>query len=417
MDALELRVLLEAAARELNSVASQLPNDDWDEAVLNVHDEITEARVAVEEVAAACDCALTFGTAGQETSKVLYEARSLSAEATRARDLAEARLWAFQDEHAELLERLRELSLQQQERLDEQRLETDLAASKEAGLVERCAQLDNDVRALRKDVDAKSQRLIASSSLGHSLELNKRKLRRQHEGSLVENAVAREILDLQQSTEAHLQRVSGKCGEVDQSLELAQKRCAEKMEGLQSEWSEQRAKYEANMTSFQKWHLDLQQEYDDRWRSTAKSAKQVMETRTQHTTKSKLMVEQEIFTLDEEWEREAIASREVAEDQDRMMSDARQAALCEMEAELHARQHDMEDQVASVRRQCEAARDRQLQKTADFQQEVLRYRKKIGELNSGYRSKTQRATPTCSTPRGRQTPILTASSGPFTACD
>merc|ERR1712176_980828 len=120
------------------------------------------------------------------------------------------------------------MGMQQQMRLEQQRAEADAAAARETVLVERCEQLDNEVRGLRKDVDAKNKRLIASSGLGRVLELNKRKLERQHEGSVVGNAVAREILELHQSTESYSEWVSDECNKIDQSLESAQKSCADK---------------------------------------------------------------------------------------------------------------------------------------------------------------------------------------------
>lgn len=150
------------------------------------------------------------------------------------------------------------------------------------------------------------------------------------------------------------------------------------------------------MTSLQNRLLSLQQEYEDRWRATERSARQAMETKAQQAAEARQKVEQEIRMLDEEWEREAIASRELAEEQNQIMSDARQAALCEMEAKLHSRQQDMEEQVAAERKRCAVLRNRHLRKTVDCQQEVLRYKQHIEELNTGYRRKGK---PAGSTPR------------------
>jgi len=394
MDASELKALLQAAARELKTAVSDLPGDG-DEASIRLNTELVDAREAIEEAAAACDSATTFGTGGLdvEPSEVLVQARSLRGDAVRARDVAESRLWALQDEHTELLERLHELSGQQQQRLEEQRAEADLATCREAALVERCEQLDNEVRSLRKDVDAKTQRLIASGALGHSLELSKRKLQRQHEGSMVENAVAREILALQTSTEAYVQNAREESGKVDESLEMAQKMCAFKMEGLQSEWSEQQAKYQGDMDSLQNRLLDLQKEYEERWRATEQSAREVISIKSQQASEARQNVETDILRLDEEWEKEAIASRNLALQQNQIMSDARQAALSEMEAKLEARQQDMEEQVFAERTRSEALRSRYLRKTADSQQEVLRYKQHINELSLGYRRKSHRSGP------------------------
>jgi len=387
MDASELRALLEAAARELGSVTSGLcDNDATDEATMRIAGELADAQEAIREAVTACG----VGTSSleQEPSEVLREARALRSEAVRARDVAESRLWTLQDEHAELLERLQELSGQQQQRLEEQHKEADIAASRETVLVERCRQLDNEVRGLRKEVDAKSQRLIASTALGHSLELTKRKLQRQHEGSLAENAVAREILALQQSTEAYLHWVGDECSKVDQSLDLAHKRCAEQMEGLQSEWSEQQAKYKVDMASLEDQLQNLQREYEERWEATEKSARQVINTRSQQANAARQKVEAEIQRCDEEREKEAIASRELLEEHNQMMSDARQAAMCKMEANLQARRHDMEEQVAAEQRRNETLRNRYNRRSVDCHQEVLHYKRNIEELRFGYHARS-----------------------------
>jgi hypothetical protein len=363
-----------------------------------------EARDAIQEAAVACDHhhnATSIGIVGcHAANDILLEAHSLRAESVHERNVAETRLWSLQDEHSELLERLAELSQTQKQRLKEQRAEADAAASREAALVERCGQLDNEVRSLRREVDAKSQQLVASTARGHSLELRKRALQRQHEGSLVENEVAREILALQQGTEAHLQHVNGECSNLDQCLELAQKNCADKLEELQAEWSEQHLRYETEMDAFHHRLEELQQEYDERWKATETSTRQVIQARSQHATESRQKLEQEILKVDKEWEKNAITSREVAEEQSRIMSDARQAAVSEMEAKLRARQQSMEEQVITERVRNDAVRSRHLHRMSMNQEEVLHYKRCIGDLSLGYRRKTWQKS-ACSPPHGQ----------------
>lgn len=387
MDAQALQALLEAAARELGSVSSELRSDD---ASLRISGELAEAQEAIQEAIAACSPASAFGIAGldEEPSEVLQEACALRADAVRARDIAESQLWSLQDEQGRLLERLRLLSGQYQQRLEEQQRESDAASSRETVLVERCEQLNNEVRGLRSEVDVKSQRLIACSAFGHSLELTKRKLQQQHEGSLVENTVAREILELQQGTEAHLQWVGDQCSRADQSLQLAHNRCAEQMEGLQSDWSEEQAKYSASMASLEMQLQALQKEYEERWKSNEQSARQVINSRLQQANAARQDVEDEIQRCDKEREKEDIAALKLTDEHKRIMSDAKQATLSDLESKLQARQRQMQEQVAAEHRRCEALRSRHLRKTTDCQQEVLHYSKGIESLRMGYRDKS-----------------------------
>lgn len=408
MDAQELRALLEVAARELGAMAAQLPKDNSIDGVDLLFNEILEAQDAVDDAA---NCCADFHVACESPGDVLQEARALRAEAVRSRDLAESHLWTLQDEHAQLLNRLHNLSSEQQHRLEEQHNEADVAAAREATLVERCAQLDNEVRSLREDVDAKSQRLIASTALGHSLELNKRKVQRQHEGSLVENAIAREILHLQQSTEAYLQQVSVECSNYDQSLEVAQKQCADKMEALQSEWSEQQARYHNDMNALQTRFADLQQQYADRWKSNETSAREKLDNKLLQAAESRRKVEEQLVALDEDWEKEADASRKLVEEQNRIMSDARQVVITEMEEKLEARQQEMEKTVDTERRRCEAVRRRHLEKVEDSQGDIALYKQRIEELSSNYRRRHTRTQQGC-----RVDSYLRLAPSPYSTC-
>merc|ERR1712050_533027 len=109
-------------------------------------------------------------------------------------------------------------------------------------------------------------------------------------------------------------------------------------------------------------------------------------------------MEEQLAKLDEEREREAVASRELVEEQKQVMFEARQSALSEMEAKLAARKKHMSEQVYAERRRCEVVRRRELRKAEDNQQEVLRCKKHISELSSAYRRRRYRCV-AASTPR------------------
>merc|ERR1712046_470630 len=109
-------------------------------------------------------------------------------------------------------------------------------------------------------------------------------------------------------------------------------------------------------------------------------------------------MEEQLAKLDQEWEREAIASRELVEEQKQVMFEARQSALAEMQAKLEARKRHMNEQVDAERRRCEIVRRRELQKAEDHQQEVHRCKRHISELSSLYRRRRYRC-PAASTPR------------------
>merc|ERR1712228_866412 len=116
------------------------------------------------------------------------------------------------------------------------------------------------------------------------------------------------------------------------------------------------------MNALQTRLADLQQQYADRWRSTETSAREKLNNKLLQATEARRKIEEQLVALDEDWEKEAIASRALAEEQNRIMSDARHVALMEMEEKLEARQHEMEKTVGAERRRCEAARRRHLQK-------------------------------------------------------
>merc|ERR1712194_277593 len=134
------------------------------------------------------------------------------------------------------------------------------------------------------------------------------------------------------------------------------KSCADKMEALQTEWSEQRAKYEGGMAALQAQLLDVQQSYEDRWKATEQKAKEKLDSKVQMATGQRRKKEDQLAKLDEEREKEAIASRRTVDAQKQVMFDAREAAFADMEAKLEARTQEMGEKVNAERRRYDVMR-------------------------------------------------------------
>merc|ERR1740122_640240 len=116
-------------------------------------------------------------------------------------------------------------SLTNTKRLSGQERQAALGAAHEteAQLLEQCEALDRRVTDLQADVRRKSEKLLARDAHGWFLNRHRRDLQKQHAHSAAENAGAQQILQLQRSTAAHLERVSEQCSEADQSVASAQR--------------------------------------------------------------------------------------------------------------------------------------------------------------------------------------------------
>mmetsp|Transcript_44320 Transcript_44320/g.77798 ORF Transcript_44320/g.77798 Transcript_44320/m.77798 type:complete len:449 (-) Transcript_44320:238-1584(-) len=396
MDPEDLQALLSAAAREIGAVAAELSSEVENEKADPVYLEVLEARSAVDDAIQAAKLIKT------EPTEVAREALALRAEAVRARDVAESRLWAIQDEHAELLEQLQRLTSERARKSEELRLEAAAAAAREADLIARCDELGDEVRWLRADVDRKSQRLIASSTLGHSLDLSRRRLQRQHDGSLEENTVAREILELQQSTEKYLQRMEEEGVAVNESLVGAQKSFQERMEKLQTEWSEQQARYQDEMATLSAKLTELQREYEERWSRTERESREKLEEKARVAAEVRANFEEKLANLDQEWKDEAAAARDAMDRQKQSLVEARQGAVADMEGKLVERRRELQAKVDVERQKCGVLRNKQQRRIAEFEGEVNRYKKHISDLSASYRSR-RKGPPSPFTPRNAST--------------
>merc|ERR1712217_218603 len=105
--------------------------------------------------------------------------------------------------------------------------------------------------------------------------------------------------------------------------------------------------------------------YEDRWKATEVGAKEKLNNKMRQAYDDRRKMEEQLAKLDEEREREGVASREFVEEQKQVMFEARQSALSEMEAKLAARKKYMSEQVDAERRRCEVVRRRELRKAED----------------------------------------------------
>jgi len=397
MDTAELKALLEAAIRELASVAAQFP--DGDEHFLPAREEIHRAHSALE-FAVSCGKpsskpAIAGGGAGFP-SEVVREAWSMRAGALRAHHVAQAQLRTLQDEHTELINQLHHLTQVQSCEAEQHRSAAVSASRGEEDLLEECQRLEVQVKAMQAEVVAKSKRLATCKSLGHNMSMNQRRLQRKHEDTLAENAVSREILALQQSTAAHLRKALEHQEELGESLASAHRDCAEKCRTLHEEWSEQQADYERKMSVFERRLETLKEQYIQRWNFTEKHTREKLEEQVQISVTARSDFLRQFSEIDKNCEHESQARQEQIHRLHRMVIEAREQAVSHMEEKLEEQRKDLHAKVDIERDRCHTLRQKQLVHAETFAREMQHYKSHIGKVRDNYRS---RALPQLNTPR------------------
>eukprot|EP00929_Paragymnodinium_shiwhaense_P053296 TRINITY_DN26673_c0_g1_i1.p1 TRINITY_DN26673_c0_g1~~TRINITY_DN26673_c0_g1_i1.p1 ORF type:complete len:444 (-),score=146.43 TRINITY_DN26673_c0_g1_i1:81-1412(-) len=378
----ELRSVLENAARELSAVADALPLKAAP-ATQEACDALLRAEGLAEEVAAGVgldeiDYAAVSGDA------LLDQAYELRAEATLKRDGAQAELAELRSKRTELLSRfelLTESSAQDAERRRELSQE---ANAQEGDLQARCDAVEEQVRILRESVQRRNRKLFALNDQSHVLGLSQRKLQRRHDSTMVQNEVAREILELRRSVKDYLKGLRRRQKEVGNFLLVAQTSCSQRLHELQGEWHEQEDKYQRETSSLEDRLLTLDEDYERRWQATEADEHRMMEEKTKKLEDARLRFEAQFAEMDEALSSEKAASQEQAEKNKAVLIEERERLRAAMDAKLAATRSEMNQRVEVERRRCSAIREKQYRRCRVLSAEVNHYADLLQDVQDSY---------------------------------
>mmetsp|Transcript_10718 Transcript_10718/g.33363 ORF Transcript_10718/g.33363 Transcript_10718/m.33363 type:complete len:426 (-) Transcript_10718:52-1329(-) len=403
MDAGELQALLEAAARELAAVTAELPADG--ELAAEVSSALEAAASACGEAAAAA--ARPGGAqpgACDEGDEVAREARALRAGAIRARDTAEARLRGLQQERADLLERMQQLTEVRSDRAKENEALCQAAHAGEAELLVECEEFDRQVAELQSNVRAGSEKLLARGIHGRLLNRRRRELQRQHARSAAENVGAQQVLQLQRDAEVHLQEVEEQHHKVGESLAVARRDCVERAEALWEKRTEQQERFRQEASELEARLEELHRTHESRWTATDAETRRRLTERAKQAAEARTALERRIAELDAERESEAAAWRAQLEHQKRILEEERESVMAELEAKLSEKRRQLKERADEERGRCSRVRSQHLRRAEDHMQEVQRYRRNIDRVSENYRARQ------VSQPPPRLAPLPPASS-------
>lgn len=250
----------------------------------------------------------------------------------------------------------------------------------------QCEELEVEVMCLRQKLSIANQRAAINGVLGHAMGLNHRRLQRKHADTIVENQVAKQILQLESTTKSYIQKTLGDCGEVDSYLENAQRSCREQMENLSLQWSEQQAKYESEMEKLQSRIVELQNNYNRGWKEAEETTLQTLDRKGQNGEEMYGDFQKAFAQIEERRSGEAVAERKEIEQQRQNLIEAQEHILIDMENTLERKKKALHRKVESETRRCDVLRDKQLRRASCFDREAEKYRKHIERVRASYRA-------------------------------
>merc|ERR1712070_753795 len=112
-------------------------------------------------------------------------------------------------------------------------------------------------------MEIRQRRHFELTDQSDQLGLNQRSLQRRHADTMVENEVAREIIDLRRSVKKYVSDLRGKRNEVDKAVLAAQGSMAERLDNLKSEWVQQQEKYRQETEALEAQLAKLDDDFEE----------------------------------------------------------------------------------------------------------------------------------------------------------
>lgn len=401
MDGLEFKALLEAASRELSTLIAALPAVDTE--VAGVRDALARARESTESAVASVPSARGRTAGGAEEANV-QEAKVLRANAVRDRDLAEAQLWALRSERDALLERLQELTEQHARVAEKRRDISDVAVTREATLLARCEEKEEQVNVIRKSVQRKSRRLFDCSDINHRLALNQNRLERKHTDTMVENAVAKEMIELQQSCATYVENQTARRAQVEEQLNAAQQSYAQKLEDVRIGHQEQELRFAKQTEALEAKLVALDHDYEVKVQATERELQKQLEESARKLMEARAHYDKQFAELDESWSAEKAMAQAHMEEQGARTLAEREKVASELQEQFEARRAELQMTVAQERLRCEGVRRMQGERISILAEEVRHFKTLVREVQHHYRGGLRPAT-------GSQAPRVAAPGG------
>eukprot|EP00927_Polykrikos_kofoidii_P074249 TRINITY_DN70237_c0_g1_i1.p1 TRINITY_DN70237_c0_g1~~TRINITY_DN70237_c0_g1_i1.p1 ORF type:complete len:456 (+),score=90.39 TRINITY_DN70237_c0_g1_i1:52-1419(+) len=379
MEPHDLKELLTAAANELAAVAADLP---CGESARRVRKVLAESHRAAEDAAASV-AFTTFEV--HSTTDAVRESLAMRNDAASTRDAADAELLELRSQQESLLRRLTNLTEERREKAEERQVETEARASREQALMLQCLDLEQQVDEARQSIDAKNRRLYALKERIHSLGVDHLRLQRKHEDTMVENEIAREILELQKTTKAYLKDHRGRCKDVDRSRLAAQKACQERLEDVHAEWTADEKMYHQEMEEFETRLEQLQRDFGERWQATEVDRKLRLEEKAKRLADARCQFEDEFAELDEAKAAERARAQAQIERNAALIVEERHQVAAEMEERLCERRAELSEQVEGERKRAQAQISKQSRRIGVLVDEVNHFKGLIEDVHNTYR--------------------------------
>lgn len=369
---------LEAASRELASLIAQLVEVGADDGVQK------DVSQAADHLTRALRATLRQSAPAEDTpDEQVQEAYDLLAEAARERDIAEAQFGAAQDEHHEQLRQFEELSRAADD-ASGQLLAAEQLAAREADILRPTQELLDDVARLREQVETKSQRLVSGEGRNHILGLRVLRLLRRREACVAENAIAREVLELERRTEEHLKHIDTSCDDFDAQVEQKKADVKAKMVALREEWLQRWNDFIQDSDAVEDRLADVETFFAERWNGSEAAKQERLRGHLSLLRKHREGHDRALQALEQSRGEELTFIQQEVAQQALIVARAREEVTMEMSARLDEKRQLLRSHLNREQERCGDLRERHLQRASDLGAEARKYRGHIKEVKHNY---------------------------------
>jgi len=253
-------------------------------------------------------------------------------------------------------------------------------------ILSETARFGKDADALRRDVEVKADRLVASCAKGHTLSLVMGRMLRRRVGIMAENAVAKEILRLQRVAQDHLLAIDMHTQEVHATEESARADCYARMDSLCNEWIRQRTTYESSMQALDEKLQEVDQRYQAKWKATEAEKEQRLREQEALSAHNRDVFHQQMTELEEHRETEIAKLREAIARQALILSEARRQAVAQMSGKLDVKREALQARADREAQRCAALKGQHFRRLQAFEKDARQYKSHIERVRGHYRA-------------------------------
>lgn len=341
-----------------------------------------------------------------EEAPELAQAAELRRSAQQERQAAEATLLQQRATRVELLQRLQEVTRQNQKAIDQRQVELDKEAAIERQLKATCEAWERETEEIREEVLAQGRRLDARNTVTSFFQVPPRDAARRQAKAQQEAEEAKVILQLKRISDSHLSKVHGEQNKIEEKIDGLRAKHEKRMGELQEQWQIRKQKHEAEVGELQKELAEMDAAFEARWAEEDEKLKLMLEQQEIRGQEAIAQLEAELLRQSDALRSEVQAVQEESSLQEVDLKEVGDSMESEIKAQLELKKQAIMDSSDADIHRFQSIRKSNEKVTEDLIEEAKLFRQGIEYLRDVYSNHTPqkaswrrtRAAATCPAP-------------------